>query len=247
MRRLPTPLLLTLALLGHAAAASAATEYTITRTGGMGKRAIHERVIAEDGRIRATSDVEEGPILFDGVLWLEGSPVIALNSQNQTWYELDDPFALSSYYLYPLLSPRGIADVKVELQEQVGATDGKRRYSVRLHYLVRGGGGVEVTCDATLEVTTTDAIDRRLWAGRFLPKTRYPEVDERLAGVEKIIRGFPLHLSMTVTRKYAGGDAMTVSATIEVSGIRQMKADPASFVRPSGYQHQKPVIGAPGG
>jgi hypothetical protein len=247
MRR--SPLLLTLVLLGSAVAARAATEYTVTRSG----TEVHTsqyRVIAEDRRIRVTSmTAEEGPILLDGLLWVEGSPVIALNSQNQTWYELEDPaeFALSSFYLSPMIRPPRITNLKLELEEQTGAAEGERRYSGRLHYLVHGPAGVDVTCDATLDVRTTDTIDRRLWLGHLLPKTRFAEVDERLAAVEKTIRGFPLRLSMTVTRQYAGGDAMTDTSQVEVSGIRQTKPDPASFVRPKDYQHQQPVFGVPGG
>jgi hypothetical protein len=232
------------AMLWVGVSAFAATGYTVRR-GTTGLLGGTYTVVAEPDRIRATSaTTPDGPILYDSVLWIKGSPTIALNSQMQTWYTVARPFALSASYLSAASMAKRIKQLAFTFEEVAGAPDGEHRYSGRLRFVVLGA--YNVTYTATMDVTTTDAVDPRLWLTGMLPLTGMLQIDEKIAAAEATIKGFPLRMSITATRQYAGGGAlMTAVNTVEVSDIRQTEAKDALFVQPAHYRYEKPVFAAP--
>lgn len=237
----------------HTSNVMAGTAYTVRMAGGPFTTQQREFVVvADSGRIRATA-AEKGPdtvVVYDGILSIEGAPMIALNSENATWYELESasPFALSSHYLAPLQNAT-VQKLKLDVDEVGVDVAGEHRYSGRLTYEVHAmlsGEKVKVTCSASFDVTTTETRERRDWLGRMLPQTGYPTVDKKFSEAEEAIRGFPTRLSLTVKRTYAGGTAMTDSSSIHVADLREVTALASSFDRPTGYRWQRPVIGASG-
>lgn len=82
--------------------------------------------------------------------------------------------------------------------------------------------------------------------GAMLPRTGYAEVDAKFSAAEASMKGFPLRLSLTATRQFSGGSATTNSSSVQTTEIRETTADDSLFVRPTGYRHQQPVVGAPG-
>jgi hypothetical protein len=232
-------------LLAAGLSASAATAYTVHK-GSSGLLGGTFAVVAEPGRIRATSEskTSDGPILYDGLLWVEGSPLIALNSQMQTWYTVARPFALPASYLSGARSAKRIKQLTFTFDEIAGAPAGEHRYTGRLRFVVLGA--YNVTYTAAMEITTTDAVDPRLWMTGMLPLTGLLQVDEKLAAAEATIKGFPLKMSLTATRQYSGGGAlMTDVHTVDVSDIRATQANAALFVQPTNYRFEKPVFAGP--
>lgn len=242
-----------LAVLAQASDGVAGTAYTVRKSGGTFTTQRGQfAVVADSGRIRADAldKLPEAVVLWDRILWADSSPMIALNSENQTWYELEPPtpFALSSHFLTPL-SNATVKNLKMYFNEVRSEVASQRRYSGRLTYDVHstlGGESVKVTCLALFDVTTTEEQLRRNWLGRMLPLTGYPAVDEKFLEAETAIRGFPLLLSLTVKRTYAGGPAMSDATEVQAVDIREMAVTASSFTRPTGYRHQRPVVGVPG-
>jgi hypothetical protein len=248
-------LFLAMVLAGSAAGADGAVSYTIQVTRGAQKLAGNGvSVTADHGRIRANfpEPAPDTPILHDSLLRTGGSPVIALNSQNQTWYELEPaaPFAMHSLVFGVSFEKPAVKNVTLQFEETAGTTPPEHHYSGHLAYDVHGsvfGEAVKVHCVATFEVSTTESVERDTWLGRILPVTRYPSIDEKLADADAAIKGFPTRSLLTVSRQYAGGAPMTDFTQVEVLDLHQTEGVDASlFERPPAYRHQKPVVAAPG-
>ena len=210
------------------------------------------RVVASGDRLRVLHvDAPPGEgILWDVLLRTADSGVIALNSRNRTWYEADGegPFALASSYLMP--RPDGkVENLSVRMSEEPAGA-GEHRYSGEVRYDVlesHGGYTVRITCAGTFTVTTTDAIPRRQWIGRILPRTRfYRDVDAELGAAEARIEGFPLRMSLDAKRTYEGGPPMADFVEVKISDVEDVAIDEAQFARPRGYREQEPVLGVPG-
>jgi hypothetical protein len=244
MRSTVVRLALLMTVLAIALSSSAATAYTV-RKGSSGLLGATFAVVAEPDRIRATAEAKsDGPILYDGLLWFRGSPLIALNSQMQTWYTVARPFALSASYLSGARNATRIKQLAFTFDEVAGAPPGEHRYTGRLRFVVLGS--YNVTYTATVDLATTEAVDPRLWMTGMLPLTGLLQVDEKLAAAEATIKGFPLRMSITATRQYSGGGAlMTDVHTVEVSDIRETEANASLFVQPPHYRHEKPVFAVP--
>lgn len=206
---------------------------------------------------RAHASLIDGPegegIAYDRLLLLDPAHLIAINSRNRTWYELETqgPFALQSRYLAPALKPR-VKNVRVRLDPpSPSTTDPHHQYHAgEISYdLYEGMGGhpVKISCVARFQVTTSDVPDRSTWIGRMLPETGYGPVDAEMRSVESQIGGFPIRLSLDAERRYEGGPAMHDVMRVDVTDLHETQAADADFVRPSDYLQQKPVILAPGG
>jgi hypothetical protein len=243
---------LLVSVLGEAIAASAGVAYDVTRAHTAGIRPpTRNQVIADGGYIRADAIglSPDEPVTHDSVLWMGSPPAIGLNSRNQTWYELTEanPFSLDSHYLAPLMK----GDVK-KLTVQLNApavVGGDRHYTGRISYDVHQsfqGVRLKVTCTATIDVTTTDTVDRRHWLGHILPSTGYADVDAKLRAAEASIEGFPVRLSMKATRRYEGGPPMDDTVEIHVTDIREVTPELTTVTRPANYRNQKPVLAVPG-
>ncbi len=231
----------------HAATAAAATSYQVRQS-----RGAQFAVVAEGEKILATlvENQDDPVVIYDRLLGVSGAPIIAINSRNETWYELErqGPFASASRYLQPL-TPATTKNLKIRAAEVAGA-DGTRLLTWRIAYDVVGkidGVAIKVKCSGTFEILVAENHPRELWLGRVLPLTGYPEVDEALSAADATVRHFPLRLSLSATREYEGGKPMTESSVVEVFEIVTTATDAGlSFQVPHGYRQQKPVIGAPG-
>ena len=254
-------------VIARAAAAFGGVAYdvTVTRTADGGGKQTYT-VVADDGYILATqTEVPPGePVTHDSVLWTGKAPAIALNSQNETWYELTPdtpgahgtivtsvtttgPFALASRFLKPVYKGT-LKNVTVQLNAP-SVVGSERHYTGRIAYDVHSSSGrvhVKVTCTATFDVITTDKVDRRHWLGQILPITSVDAVDARIGAAEASIEGFPVRLSLTATRRYEGGQPMQDVVEVQVSGIREVTPAITTFTRPRSYRHQKPVLAVPG-
>ena len=201
---------------------------------------------ADGERIRVDQAVrDDDAILYTSLLWTGGAKAIALNARNATWYELaPQPLALKSHYL----SPYGGKDVTVKnLQWTMSEANGT--YTARLTYEVvgrLGGERVKVHHRADYVIETTDQYPRALWLGRIFGDTKVPEVDTQLAAADPAITRFPTRMTLTATRRYEGGAAMTDVMTIETRDLRETKGDDSKFVRPADYRQQEPQIAVPG-
>jgi len=239
-------------LCAHAASAASGTAYTvrIVRSGDKEETRTF-KVVTSGDRLRAS--LLDGPpgegILYDVLLRTGGAGVIALNTRNRTWYELEhaSPFAIHSTYLSPGYEGKA-RNVRVKLdpprQEQ-----GERHYAGEVAYDVElsfGPERVKVSCVATFRVSTTDAAGRGLWLGDILPRTRFPAVDAGLKAAEAGIEGFPVRLSLDAKRTYAGGAPMVDTIRVEVSELGEAAVDGAELVRPADYRNQEPILGVPG-
>jgi hypothetical protein len=233
--------------------ARAGTAYSVRVSGGtFAAQRGQFSVLADSGQIRADAVEKQADAvtLWDSILVVASSPMIALNSENQTWYELEPPSPLvpSSHFLTPLPGAT-VKNLRMSVSEAGDAGGGEHRYAGQLTYELHAtlsGEKVKVTCAASFDVTTTEKQDRRDWPGRMLPVTGYPAVDEKFSAAESAIQGFPLRMSLTVKRTYAGGPPMTETTDVEVLNLREVPVPASSFVRPTDYRHQKPVVGAPG-
>lgn len=228
--------------------ALAGTAYDIVKYGGAfagAHGAFH--VVADSQGAVAVAAGEADVVVFDRLVASRGSSITAINSQNQTWYELETPapFAPSSRYFVPTPAPHAKL---IRATIAAPSADGDRRhYAAELTYLVTTPAtGVRVTVTASFDIETTSAHERNLWIGRLTPPTGYVEVDDELSKFERTIEGFPLRLSVTATRKYDGGAAMREVATVAVSNIREAAMPADGLLVPKNFRNQKPVIGAPG-
>jgi hypothetical protein len=201
-------------------------------------------VIVDGDRIRADLRHDpEVPREHDAILWTGGAPATALNIQNSTWYELETvaPFAPKTHYLTPAAQGQ-VKRVNWSMNENGGKT------SARLTYNVRDSRNrkINVSCVATFEIETTDALPRKAWLGRIFPTTGYPEVDAKLDAADAAITAFPTRITMTVVRQYNGGGApYEETKTIVVSEPRQVTVSAAIFKPPLHYRHQRPVVSTP--
>ncbi|HEV8659667.1 MAG TPA: hypothetical protein VGS96_13720 [Thermoanaerobaculia bacterium] len=168
--------LLVLGTLLNARRFDAAVSYTVTVTDEPETTTLSKTrqfsVLADTGRIRAKKlpSEETSLVVYDDILWTKGSPTVALNSRNQTWFELrGSPFALSSRFLTPLFD--GTANNAVLRLDDLGRTaGGEHQYTGQVTYDVYaeiGGERVKVTCVAAFAATTTENIDRAYWRGRY--------------------------------------------------------------------------------
>ena len=224
--------------------AFAATAYTVRRSGSSRTTSTFS-VVAEPGRARATATSKtDGPILYDSLLWIDSS-LIAMNSQMQTWYEIERPFAIPPSFLDRMRGEKRVEKLVFTLNEVPEARPGEHHYNGKLRFVIRHS--YTVTYTATLDIVTTDAVDSKLWIPGLLPRTGLAQVDEKLDAAELAIKGFPLRMSMTAGRQYSGGGVlMTELHEVEVSDIGEVRPDEKMFVRPAGYLHQKPIIAVPG-
>lgn len=234
--------------LAQAADGSAGTAYSVRHSRGTAP----SPVVADSGKIRVDLVRPPDTVVTADTLLYEGSgPLIALNSEDRTWYDIESPrpFALSSRYLTPLAENPAARKVRLEFNEAAGDAPGERRYSGRLTYDVYYtvmDAEVKVLCAASFEVTTTDRHDRRDWLGGMLPRTGYPAVDEKFREAESAIRGFPLLMTLKANRAYGGGPGETDTMKIEVLDIREVTPPASTFARPAGYRYQPPVMALPG-
>ncbi|HEX6086622.1 MAG TPA: hypothetical protein VF266_18980 [Thermoanaerobaculia bacterium] len=202
-------------------------------------------VFADGGRIRVDQAVrDDDAILYTSLLWTGGPKAIALNARNATWYELSpQPLALKSHYLSPYGGEGTVKNLKWTMSETNGT------YTARLTYEIIGrlhGERVKVHHGADYVIETTDQYPRALWLGRIFGDTKVPEVDAQLAAADPTITRFPTRMTLTATRRYEGGAAMTDVVTIETRDLRETKADASKFVRPAEYRQQEPQIAVPG-
>ncbi|HEX7828797.1 MAG TPA: hypothetical protein VF787_04045 [Thermoanaerobaculia bacterium] len=207
-------------------------------------------VFSSDTRVRADSPTSLP--MFDALLTDGGSP-IALNSELQTWFALDDhaTLGMESRYLsgLPNAKPRKL---EWHLSDAVITPDGTRSYTGTLHYTMRASSGrgsrdsIIIDYDAKIAIETDAKIDRSAWIGRILPTTTIDEIDAQLARSDAKIEGLPRKLTMTTTRTYKGGAPMTDTMTVIVSDIHETTVDPAIFTRPAAYRNQKPILASPG-
>jgi hypothetical protein len=252
MRNIIATSALVLCAFAHAVSAAPAVSYTVTvMRSGETEVTRSYTALASGERLRLThEDAPPGEgVMYDTLIRINPSSVIAMNSRNRTWYRAPDasPFALTSGYL----SPRPEGDIKKlsVTMETDSEIDGERLYSGEIRYDVvssYGGETVKVSCFGTFTLTTTDKLPRQQWLGRILPTTRYPEVDEKIRAAEARIEGFPTKLSLEVQRTYEGGKPMTDSVEVTVSDIREITANELEFTRPPTYRMQEPVLGVPG-
>lgn len=227
-----------------------AVSYDLRATGAS---QAHEFSIVADGEhIRADLSAPAKSVEpLDRIVWTRGSEPIAINSSAQTWFELHHPapFAPGSRYLAPPLQNAEAKNVRWVMRESPDAP-AQRRYTGTLSYDIEGVTGderVKITCGATIDILTTDRVDRRMWLGQILPITRFENVNETLRSAETNIAGFPLRIRMTATRQYAGGAAMTETIDVETRNVRTIAAPDASyFQRPAGFRFEEPVYGIPG-
>lgn len=187
---------------------------------------------------------EDDPVLYTAVLWSGGARAIALNDENDTWYELKaEPLALRSTYLSPGYRAEA-KNVRWTMTETNGTWVAHLAYDVIESF--PGGTRVRIRCKGEFVVETTAAHPRTLWLGRIFADTRFPEVNAQLAAADSAVDRFPTKLTLTATRQYDGGPATKDVVVIECRGVREMQVDRASFTRPAEYRNQEPVLAAPG-
>lgn len=205
------------------------------------------RVHAEGREFRADRQGED--IMYDAVLSTDSESVIFLNSALKTWFDPQVPaaFSLQSRFLTPL-SDGTAKKIRWELESK--PLDGGTAYTGLLAYVVSGdapgGFRTAVSVNARIEIETTHQLAAGLWPGTILPLTKYKAVDERLAGAESQIEGFPIRLKLTAVRTYDGGAPYTDVMTVNVSDISTVPTEPARFEKPAGYRYERPVVAAPG-
>jgi hypothetical protein len=243
-------LVLTLAIAAGAYAASTTPALTY-RVQRQTLDRTHEYVVfSADKHVRAESPTSLP--MFDALLTDGGAP-IALNSEMQTWFALEDhgTLGMESRYLQGAMNaqPRKF---EWHLSDAVVTPEGIRSYTGTLRYTMRTAAGrgsresIIVDVDAKLTIETDAKIDRSAWLGRILPRTTFNEIDAQLAQSDATIQGLPRKLTMTTTRTYKGGKPMTDSMTVIVSDVRKTTVDPAIFTRPASYRNQKPITSFPG-
>ena len=243
-------LLIALNAASAMAADGIAYKVQTTRSADVDKNQTYTVVTSGD---RARASVIDGPsgegVVYDVLLRADRSGIIALNTRNRTWYELEpaNPFALNSRFLDPVYQGKA-RKVRVRLDPPV-LEPPQRHYSGEISYEVHisyGRNHLKVSCVASFQVSTTDAFDRGHWLGPLLPETGHPAVDAEMRKAEASIAGFPVQMSLDAQRTYEGGPAMHEMVRIAVTDIRETAAEDAAFVRPADYREQKPVRSAAG-
>src|SRR5690349_10078259 len=164
--------LLLIALSTHPLLAATDLAYTvrIAHVGPLGKTQTFTVVRSGD---RARASLIDGPegegVLYDGLLQIDRTHLVALNSRNRTWYELESvrPFALDSQYLDPAQKPR-IKNIRVVLDppSQSLTDPHQQHHTGQISYDVNQsfqGNTLKISCAARFQITTSNAFDRSAW------------------------------------------------------------------------------------
>ncbi len=237
------------------AALHAATTYrvTITTSGRFHSPPAVRRIIADGPNRRLTVEKQEEPFTFDVLLSTDGGrTVTALNTGLRTWYEFV-PLPATDTGEPPWI-PTEVRDTKLTLAEEASAETIEgfpmRKFVIHASYTSRedhGGTKVNRVHVMTALLWTTDKLDRSF--AFPLPEVLIGvrSIDAALREKTASIPGFPLRQVTTISRSYEGGAPAIELTTIDAGDVHTMASPAASaFVKPAGYVHQEPVIGAPG-
>lgn len=176
-----------------------------------------------------------------------GKTFTAINHENRTWFPFGHPPLTpdASFCRMPYSNDPGVRRVKWSW-----TTVGADQYAGKLSYVVTEKATeftVDIQCSVAIDVTTTSEHPRELWPAPVFFRTGLPAVDTRIAPDLEAIRGFPLRIAVTVTRRYTGGKPDSQEQTMTVTDIRAVPDAPvAACARPADYREQRPVIAAPG-
>jgi hypothetical protein len=237
-----------------ASTAQTATTYrtTVTTKYRSERRVVVQRIIVDGDNRRLTVEHPEEPFTYDVLLSTDGGrTVTALNTALHTWYEAPKPWA--STFL-PVSIPTEIKNAKATVTEEPStetiAGFPVRKFVIRAGYTSRedfSGTKVNRIHTMTTLLWTTDKLDRSLAFPILEITTRVESLDAELRQKSAAIPGFPLRCVTSLSHAYEGGEPSVEMRTSEVEEIRTVAPPPATlFVRPAGYVHQEPVIGAPG-
>lgn len=204
------------------------------------------RVVMDAERWRVDLDeVPETPRAFDAVIGVDGER-LAVNHQNETWYELEAEPVIGMRSLLDLLrrSHATAHNVRVSMLDHGGGTQSLAfRYDARMSVLSET---VRATVSGTFTLTRrsgTSSHQPILVLAR--PETGVPELDEKIRELLSLPGGTISRIDTTIERTFRGGKPMRQSVRVMLDEA----AEPAGvfqFDVPAGYAHRAPVIGAPG-
>jgi hypothetical protein len=238
-----------------ASTAQTATTYrtTVTTKYRSERRVVVQRIIVDGDNRRLTVEHPEEPFTYDVLLSTDGGrTVTALNTALHTWFEAPKPWATATGL--PPLIPAEIKNAKTTVTEEPStetiAGFPVRKFVIRAGYTSRedySGNKVNRIHTMTALLWTTEKLDRSLAFPIPEFTTRVESLDAELRQKSAAIPGFPLRCVTSLSHAYEGGEPSVEMRTSEVDEIGTVPPPSASvFVKPAGYVHQEPVIGAPG-
>ena len=189
-----------------------------------------------------------------------GKTVTALNDKLSTYYRPNaNPSRVmsSGHYSTPFIDEKTTAVVsvkKVSVQEESPgeriAGFQARKYVLKFAHDVKmklGDEPVRVIFDSTVLLWTTDEVELAVVPMDLREvRTGLSKVDQQLAAALAGVKGFPLKRSLSVSRRYEGGEAMVDLVTSTFDDFKTAALPPEALAVPAGYRYQEPVIGVPG-
>lgn len=253
-------ILLCVALAGEAAPAGA-TRAAMTYRVEDGGRSATVWVAGADARMEY--DEVEGRPPMGAAIWKDGGKtIVVVNDKDRTHYDKIAYLARSGRPSAPVptmtaakpFEVAGVKNVRVEARESpdAPAAAGCRPVTVAFGYdlqlrMANIPGTFPGNVEGTAELCVADsfAIAELPFGHGAMPRTGLEDVDkvfaERLSGH----KGTVVRQKITATRRIENGEAVTKSATVEISAAKPAQVPASRFVVPAGYRFQEPVLVGP--
>jgi hypothetical protein len=199
----------------------------------------------------------EAAVTYTSVVSHDGGKTwIALNSNLHTWFRLDrSPFTVHSR-LFSVIGDRNAPRVR-ELKCSVtdgspggAGSDVRPALIGRLSYETDEnvtGHRLRTAYAVIVQVWSDPDRPGNTWLAQVPFVTEIPAVDAEVARNMSVFDHFPRQIAVTITRRFAGGPAVTETTALTVEPLASPPPFPAEmFVVPADYREQPPVIMAPG-
>ena len=214
-------------------------------------------VVTRGAAYRVELEKTDEPAIFDFIVSTDGEQEIAVNSEQKTFFPLDDkgegPVATSSLFRLLRRHEGRPSEVSVQVEQTAGdSIEGHptRKTTVLLAYrldFVVGRHSFPGHVKATATFWMTDAISLAV-PPRMRPrlKTSFEEVDAKLSEALEGISGFPLKQELIVTGTVEGEPSTTERFETVIDSFAASDCSATCFQVPKGYVHRVPVFSQPG-
>lgn len=176
-----------------------------------------------------------------------GADVLVIDHGSRTYFQ-----RRIAHIAGPLSTPRGLGPTKASrarvTKSRESLSDGgpaTERHVVRAQYhLDMNVEGekleAEVTIEAVFDIDPKIRQRAHPWGLQYAAKTGFEQVDDAIA--RRIPDRLPMRQVVTITRRIAGGPAISETMTIIVSNVREENVPDGEFYAPAGYPYQEPVF-----